>query len=71
MRAEEETRLQAVEDRARLQAVEDRARMVADSYYNHADWTCKQFNRILNMIFGLTVVHVLELLLILALLANA
>lgn len=58
-------------EETRLQAVEDRARMVADSYYEHADWTCKQFNRILNMIFGLTVAHVLELLLILALLASA
>lgn len=58
-------------EETRLRGVEERTKIVADSHFEHADWTCKQFNRILNMIFGLTVAHVLELLLILALLANA
>lgn len=58
------------EEETRLRGVEERARMLADSYFDHADWTCKQFKRILNMIFKLTIAHVLELFLILALLAR-
>lgn len=57
-------------EETRLRGVEERTKIVADSYFEHADWTCKQFKRILTMIFGLTVAHVLELLLILALLAK-
>ena len=58
-------------EETRLRGVEERARMLADSYFDHADWTCKQFKRILNMIFKLTIAHVLEIFLILALLARA
>lgn len=57
-------------EETRLRAVEERAKRAIDFHFREADWTRKKFKRILNMIFGLTVAHVLELLLILALLAN-
>lgn len=59
------------EEETRLRGVEERARMLADSYFDHADWTCKQFERILNMIFRLTIAQAIALVLILALMARA
>ena len=59
------------EEETRLRGVEERARMLADSYFDHADWTCKQFKRILNMIFKLTIAQAIALVLILALMARA
>lgn len=59
------------EEETRLRGVEERARMLADSYFDHADWTCKQFQRVLNMILKLTIAQAIALVLILALMARA
>ena len=59
------------EEETRLRGVEERARMLADSYFDHADWTIKQFQRVLNIIFRLTIAQAIALVLILALMARA
>lgn len=58
-------------EETRLRGMEERVKIVADSYFEHADWTIKQFQHVLNMIFGLTVAQAIALVLILALMARA
>lgn len=58
-------------EETRLQGVEERAKIVADSHFEHAEWTIKQFQRVRDEIFVMAVAQVLEGILILLLLAHA
>ena len=58
-------------EETRLRAIEERAKIVADSHFEHADWTIKQFQRVRDTIFVMAIAQVLEAIVIGLLLARA
>ena len=58
-------------EETRLRAIEERAKIVADSHFEHADWTIKQFQRVRSTIFVMAIAQVLEAIVIGLLLARA
>ena len=47
-------------EETRLRGVAERVKIVADSYFEHADWTIKQFQRVWDTIFVMAAAQVLE-----------
>ena len=47
-------------EETRLRGVEERTKIVADSHFEHADWTIKQFQRVRNTIFVMAIAQFLE-----------
>lgn len=58
-------------EETRLRAVEERAKRAIDFHFQGAEWTCKQFKRTLNLIAGMAIVQIIEMLLIIALMRKA
>ena len=58
------------EEETRLRGVEERTKIVADSHFEHADWTIKQFQRVRDTIFVMAVAQVLEAIVIALLLVR-
>lgn len=57
-------------EETRLRGVAERVKIVADSYFEHADWTIKQFQRVRDTIFIMAAAQVLEAIVIASLLAR-
>ena len=47
-------------EETRLRGVEERTKIVADSHFEHADWTIKQFQRVRDTIFVMAIAQFLE-----------
>ena len=54
----------------RLRGVEERTTIVADSYFEHADWTIKKFQRVQDTIFVMAIAQFFEAIVIVMLLSR-